>query len=298
VGGELLEQLDVVGADGARRFGGQDERAQQLVVSKEADGDQRLDSGRAQLGQVGRGRRIALADGEDRDPILDPGADRLERRGAQDVRQRPGRDRRPQCAAGAGRAREQRRPQRDQVERGVQQRVGDGGGVLQGGDGGDVAQQALRPRLARQAAQLVDARAEGAGALAQVVEVPVAQRLARLDVEHADGQAARVQGEARLGHYSGVGLEVVLARADVLNDRLGPVAVRAPHDPGVARQAVAGLPVAAQRGAPQAPAAGEVDRRQQPRLACDVVGHRRRGGGGVGGSLERQAQQGGGHAHH
>jgi hypothetical protein len=29
-----------------------------------------------------------------------------------------------------------------------------------------------------------------------------------------------------------------------------------------------------------------------------VVDHRRRCGGGVRGSLERQAQQGGGHAHH
>ncbi len=152
--------------------------------------------------------------------------------------------------------------------------------------------------LAGQAAELVDARAEGAGALAQVVEVAVAQRLARLDVEHADGQAAGAQREARLGHHPGVGLEVVLARADVVDDHLGPLAVRAPHDPGAARQPVAGLPVAAQRGAAQAPAAGEVDRRQQPLLARDVVDHRRRGRGGVRGSLERQAQQGGGHAHH
>ena len=222
----------------------------------------------------------------------------LERRGAQDVRQRAGRDRRPQGAAGAGRAREQRGAQRDEVERGVQQRVGDRGGVLEVGDVGDVTQQALRPGLAGQAAELFDARAEGAGALAQVVEVAVAQRLARLDVEHADGQAAGAQREARLGHDSGVGLEVVLARADVLDDHLGPLAVRTPHDPGAARQPVAGLPVAAQRGAPQASAAGEVDRGQQALLAGDVVDHRRRGGGGVRGSLERQAQQGGGHAHH
>ena len=146
--------------------------------------------------------------------------------------------------------------------------------------------------------ELVDARAEGAGALAQVVEVAVAQRLARLDVEHADGQAARAQREARLGHDPGVGLEVVLAALTSCDDHLGPLAVRAPHDPGAARQPVAGLPVAAQRGAAQAPAAGEVDRRQQPLLARDVVDHRRRGGGGVRRSLERQAQQGGGHAHH
>ena len=212
-------------------------------------------------------------------------------------RQRAGRDRRPQ-AAGAGRAREQRGAQRDEVERGAQQRVGDGGRVLQGGHLGDVAQQALRPRLAGQAAELVDARAEGAGALAQVLEVAVAQRLARLDVEHADGEAPRAQREACLGHDPRVGLEVVLARADVVDDDLGPRAVRAPHDPGASRQPVARLPVAAQRGAPQAPAAGEVDRRQQPLLARDVVDDRRRGGAGVRGSLERQAQQGGGQAHH
>ena len=134
--------------------------------------------------------------------------------------------------------------------------------------------------------------------LAQVLEVAVAQGLARLDVEHADGQAAGAHGEARLGHDPRVGLEVVLARADVLEDHLGPLAVRAPHDPGAAGQPVAGLPVAVQAGAPQASAAGEVDRGQEPLLARDVVDHRRRGGGGVRSSLERQAQQGGGQAHH
>ena len=298
VGGELLEQLDVVGADDGRLVGGQHEGAQQLAVGEEADGDQRLDARGAQLGEVGRGRRVVLADGEERDPVLDPRPDRLERRGAQDARQRAGRDDGRRAPAAASRAREQRRAQRDEVERGVQQRVSDRSGVLQVGDVGDVAQQALRARLARQAAELVDARAEGAGALAQVVEVAVAQRFARLDVEHAHGQAAGAQREARLGHDRGVGLEVVLARADVLDDHLGPLAVRAPHDPGTARQPVAGLPVAAQRGAPQATAAGEVDRGQQPLLARDVVDHRRRGGGGVRSSLERQAQQGGGHAHH
>ena len=62
---------------------------------------------------------------------------------------------------------------------------------------GDVAQQALRRGLAGQAAELLDARAEGAGALAQVLEVAVAQRLARLDVEHADGAGPpREQREA------------------------------------------------------------------------------------------------------
>ena len=298
VGGELLEQLDVVGADGRRLVGDQHEGAQQLAVGEEADRDQRLDPRGAQLGQVGRRRRLGLADGEERDPVLDPRPDRVERRGPQDLRQRAGRDRRPQGAAGAGRAREQHRAQRDEVERGAQQRVGDRCRVLQVGDVGDVAQQALHARLAGQPAELLDARAEGAGALAQVVEVAVAQRLARFDVEHADGQAAGAQGEARLGHDPRVGLEVVLACADVLDDHLGPLAVRAPHDPGTARQPVAGLPVAVQGGAPQASAAGEVDRGQEPLLAPDVVDHRRRGGGGVRGSLERQAQQGGGQAHH
>ena len=92
-----------------------------------ADGDQRLDARGAQLGQVGRGRRVLLADGEERDPVLDPRPDRLERRGAQDAlpagRTRPtaaGRRRRRSCAraapspAGRGRARRSAARQRPQ----------------------------------------------------------------------------------------------------------------------------------------------------------------------------------------
>ena len=133
VGGEQLEQLDVVGADGGRLGRRPSTRApQQLAMGEEPDGDERLDARRrAARRRLAAGGAVGLADGEARDPVLDRRADRLERRGAQDARQRAGRDRRPQRAAGAGGAREQRRAERDEVERGVQQRVGDRGGVLQ-----------------------------------------------------------------------------------------------------------------------------------------------------------------------
>ena len=104
-------------------------------------------------------------------PSLDPVGDRLELGVAQDRRQRAGCARRPQAAVAAGGAREQRGAQRDEIEGGVQQSVGDRVGVLQRGEAGHVAQQALGGRLRGQAAELLDARAEGARALAQVLEV-------------------------------------------------------------------------------------------------------------------------------
>jgi hypothetical protein len=148
-----------------------------------------------------------------------------------------------------------------------------------------VAQQALGGGLAGQAAEPLDARAEGGRALAQVLEVAVTQRLARPDVEHAHRQPAGQDGEARLGHDAGIGLQVVRAGRDVGDDDLGRGAEGASHDAGAARQPVTGLPVAAQRGAAQATAPRQVHRGQQPLLASDVVDHRRRCRGGVGGTL-------------
>ena len=172
VGGELLEQLDVVGADDGRLGGGQDQGAEQLALDEESHGDHRLDPGGAQIGEVGGGgRRLGLADREARDPVLDPVRDRLEPGVAQDRRQRPGRARRPQAAVAAGGAREQRGAQRDEIQGGVQQSVGDRVGVLQRGEAGDVVQQALGGGLGGQAAELLDARAEGARARAQVLQV-------------------------------------------------------------------------------------------------------------------------------
>ena len=81
---------------------------------------------------------------------------------AHDGRRRPSRPVVRASSAGA---------QRDEVEGGVQQPVGDGVGVLQGAEVGDVAQQALGGGLGGQAAELLDARAEGGRALPQVLEV-------------------------------------------------------------------------------------------------------------------------------
>jgi hypothetical protein len=154
-----------------------------------------------------------------------------------------------------------------------------------------VADQALGRRLGRQAPERLDAAAEQVRALAQALEVALVQRLARLDVEHSDRAAARGHRQAGFGDHSRVGLEVVVALADVVDHHLGGGAVGAPDDPGAGRHAVADLPVAAQRGAAQAPAAGEIDGGQQAALGGDMVDDRRRRCRGVGCAVERKAKE-------
>ena len=188
VGGELLEQLDVAAGDRNGLGRRQDDGADELALYEEPHRHHRLHPGRTQLGQVGGRWRIGRADGEARDPVLQPVGDRLQASGAQERGQRArrgdGRSRPPPART------EQRGVQRDDVSaasRSTSATAWASCSAAMSATWRSIAASRTRSK----AAQRLDARAERRGALARMVEVAVAQGLARLRVEHADGQPRR-----------------------------------------------------------------------------------------------------------
>ena len=210
VGGELLEQLDVVGVDDGR-LGRRPARGRPSSSpwAKSPTATSVSTPAARRSARLAAGGASGSPTVKSEIPSCDPRprstrAAAARRTGASGPAATDGRRRRRRrsCAraapspAGRGRARRsaaRRRPRRRPAGRPCRRR--------------GAAGAASRTRWAGRRAPRCARR--GRGRTRAGVEVAVAQRLARLDVEHADGQPAGEHREARLGHDPGVGLEVV-----------------------------------------------------------------------------------------
>ena len=191
VGGELLEQLDVVGVDDGR-LGARPARGRRAARPGRRAPPRPASRPRRRADRRGWQRPVprAIPTVKHEFPSCTQVRDRLEPGGAQDRRQRAGRERRPQAAARPWCARAARSPAgRGPARRSAARRRRRRRPAWRA-DVGHVAQQALGGRLRGQAAERLDARRRGPPRTRAGARGRVAQRLARLDVEHADGQPA------------------------------------------------------------------------------------------------------------